>query len=80
MRKTKDDENSSSLTANGHYAEEYRNNTVMHNPYAEEYQKNTVSQIFFWENFAPLQWRSQKYLSTEATDRAAKILLINIYN
>ena len=45
MRKTKADENSSSLAANGHYTEEYQNNTVMHIPYMEEYQNNTVSQI-----------------------------------
>ena len=45
MRKTKAGENSPSLTANGHYAEEYQNNTVMRNPYAEEYQNTTVSQI-----------------------------------
>ena len=33
------------VTASGHYAEEYQNNTVMRNLYAEEYQNNTVSQI-----------------------------------
>ena len=43
MRKTKADENSSSLSL--HYVEEYQNNTVMRNSYAEEYQNNTVSQI-----------------------------------
>ena len=46
MRKTKADENSSSLSLEWpKYAEEYQNNTDMRNPYAEEYQNNTVSQI-----------------------------------
>ena len=33
------------VTASGHYAEEYQNSKVMCNPYAEQYQNNTVSQI-----------------------------------
>ena len=33
------------ITASGHYTEEYQNNMDMHNPNAEEYQYNTVSQI-----------------------------------
>ena len=33
------------VTAIGHYTEEYQNNTAIHNPYAEEYQDNMVSQI-----------------------------------
>ena len=46
MRKTKADENPSSLSLQvAIMRKNTQNNTVMRNPHAEEYQNNTVSQI-----------------------------------
>ena len=49
MRKTKADENSSSLSLQVAITGMWKNtkNTVMRNPYVEEYQNNTVSHNYF---------------------------------